>query len=319
MNKELIEALEECLEGVRELNGEYQEGWGNTIEKAEKALQKAKEEDKPLFGKEVQLDEKAKECIDKAFRDNLKPTSKFFKDQQPTKKDLICEAIRKGEEIEKIKELKDKDYGKNGHIETIYSRIKTELEKYSGTEIDAIRVATEKVYSESVKPLLIKLSSFDQQPTKNAEEHKSRKDFLDEASSKLSHGAITDFRDTADGYGFNDIIKVVYYAMSKYRLHIIKKYSNQSKDEIQQRDLTIQELSEQLIESNQSKWISVEDRLPEKNQDVLTFDSEGYIDVCVYEFREDGNVFMVTDTCSVLKNVTHWQPLPQPPLTNDKQ
>ena len=100
---------------------------------------------------------------------------------------------------------------------------------------------------------------------------------------------------------------------------LLESYSNQSKNEIQQRDLTIQELSEQLIESNQSKWISVEDRLPEKNEDVLTFDSEGYIDVCVYEFREDGNVFMVTDTCSVLKNVTHWQPLPQPPVNNDKQ
>ena len=64
----------------------------------------------------------------------------------------------------------------------------------------------------------------------------------------------------------------------------------------------------------QDNWISVEDRLPEKNEDVLTFHNEGYIDVCIYEFRADENVFMVTDTCVVLEKVTHWQPLQEPPV-----
>lgn len=38
---ELLEALIECLGGVKELNGEFQEGWDETIEKAENAINKA--------------------------------------------------------------------------------------------------------------------------------------------------------------------------------------------------------------------------------------------------------------------------------------
>lgn len=40
---ELLEALIECLEGVEELNGEYQEGWDDTINKALNAIKKATE------------------------------------------------------------------------------------------------------------------------------------------------------------------------------------------------------------------------------------------------------------------------------------
>ena len=40
---ELLEALIECLEGVKELNGEYQSGWQEVIEKADKAIKKATE------------------------------------------------------------------------------------------------------------------------------------------------------------------------------------------------------------------------------------------------------------------------------------
>jgi hypothetical protein len=39
---ELVEALEEALEAVEELNGEFQSGWDETIEKIEAALKKAK-------------------------------------------------------------------------------------------------------------------------------------------------------------------------------------------------------------------------------------------------------------------------------------
>jgi len=38
---ELLNSLKECLEGVNELNGEYQEGWDNVIETAQQAIKKA--------------------------------------------------------------------------------------------------------------------------------------------------------------------------------------------------------------------------------------------------------------------------------------
>lgn len=41
INAELLEALKECLEGVEELNGEYQEGWDEVINKAKAAISKA--------------------------------------------------------------------------------------------------------------------------------------------------------------------------------------------------------------------------------------------------------------------------------------
>ena len=40
---ELLEALIECLEGVKELNGEYQDGWDDVIEKASLIIKKATE------------------------------------------------------------------------------------------------------------------------------------------------------------------------------------------------------------------------------------------------------------------------------------
>lgn len=40
---ELLDALMECLEGVKELNGEYQDGWDTVIEKASLIIKKATE------------------------------------------------------------------------------------------------------------------------------------------------------------------------------------------------------------------------------------------------------------------------------------
>ena len=39
---DLLEALEEALPGIEELNGEFQEGWESTIELITKAISKAK-------------------------------------------------------------------------------------------------------------------------------------------------------------------------------------------------------------------------------------------------------------------------------------
>jgi hypothetical protein len=40
---ELLEALIECLEGVKELNGEYQDGWDDVIGKTSLIIKKATE------------------------------------------------------------------------------------------------------------------------------------------------------------------------------------------------------------------------------------------------------------------------------------
>ena len=41
--QEQIKLTEELLEGVKELNGEYQEGWENVIENAEKLINQLKQ------------------------------------------------------------------------------------------------------------------------------------------------------------------------------------------------------------------------------------------------------------------------------------
>jgi hypothetical protein len=59
------------------------------------------------------------------------------------------------------------------------------------------------------------------------------------------------------------------------------------------------------------KWISVKDRLPEEDQDLLLFDS--YIEIGYF----DGKNFMYSevDRYGYIKasGVTHWMPLPEEP------
>ena len=58
--------------------------------------------------------------------------------------------------------------------------------------------------------------------------------------------------------------------------------------------------------SNADKWISVEDRLPERNGRYLTHcNIEGQSLVCVLYYSEIGSFNEGT--------VTHWMPLPEPP------
>jgi len=40
----LLQSLIECLEGVKELNGEYQDGWDDVIERAEQVIQRLAEQ-----------------------------------------------------------------------------------------------------------------------------------------------------------------------------------------------------------------------------------------------------------------------------------
>ena len=65
------------------------------------------------------------------------------------------------------------------------------------------------------------------------EEHKSRKQYLDESSSKLSGGEITDFEDTCD-FGYENILKVVYFAMNRHELASRKELQAKHEEELKQ-------------------------------------------------------------------------------------
>lgn len=64
----------------------------------------------------------------------------------------------------------------------------------------------------------------------------------------------------------------------------------------------------------ENKWISVKDRLPKNEQDVLAYLNDGEetrIAPCNYY---NGVWFDSVMNCVVvLQNVTHWMPLPEPP------
>ena len=63
---------------------------------------------------------------------------------------------------------------------------------------------------------------------------------------------------------------------------------------------------------HKQEWISVEDRLPEDNETVLTIDTESKMEVCFYQTEWKG-VFQ--RYCGFVKifNITHWMPLPEAP------
>lgn len=62
----------------------------------------------------------------------------------------------------------------------------------------------------------------------------------------------------------------------------------------------------ELVERKQGEWISVEDRLPERNGRYLTHCLiEGQSLVCILHYNKIGGFNEST--------VTHWQSLPQPP------
>ena len=73
----------------------------------------------------------------------------------------------------------------------------------------------------------------------------------------------------------------------------------------------------QHLEAQQPKWISVKERMPDKEGDYLVrkvhsySDKDGYskIDVCIYCRMRDPEWI----GCGNLCEVTHWMPLPEPP------
>ena len=62
------------------------------------------------------------------------------------------------------------------------------------------------------------------------------------------------------------------------------------------------------------KWISVKDRLPENDNDVLVYDTDCGI-VIGWCDKEIGD--FAADFISPLDAVTHWIPLPEPPKDGD--
>jgi len=62
-------------------------------------------------------------------------------------------------------------------------------------------------------------------------------------------------------------------------------------------------------------WISIKDRLPKLDTQVLIFTSYNWYDLAIYT-GEDGCYCFDCDTRGYHKlDVTHWTPLPKPPNT----
>ena len=64
-----------------------------------------------------------------------------------------------------------------------------------------------------------------------------------------------------------------------------------------------------------SEWISVKDRLPEGVDDVLVHYSFGYI-TSRAAHHVDGEIQSISTSHGTF-HVTHWMPLPKPPVTTD--
>ena len=79
---------------------------------------------------------------------------------------------------------------------------------------------------------------------------------------------------------------------------------------IQHLENHIEELNEKMaqFEANQPKWISVEERLPEKNGKYIVCTAKGSV-YCT-KFSIDVCGIFHTD---MYTHITHWMPLPEPP------
>ena len=64
-------------------------------------------------------------------------------------------------------------------------------------------------------------------------------------------------------------------------------------------------------------WISVDERLPDISSDVLIYCNGTHIAFLSWEFDHDSEtefyVWQIHDGHFDLDQVTHWQPLPEPP------
>lgn len=68
-----------------------------------------------------------------------------------------------------------------------------------------------------------------------------------------------------------------------------------------------------------SEWISIKDRLPEKDVAVLCFYYDQYMAVMEYWYDDykTGKPTFSNPPSPPVERVTHWMPLPKPPIIND--
>ena len=65
--------------------------------------------------------------------------------------------------------------------------------------------------------------------------------------------------------------------------------------------------------SDARAWIKCSDRLPQHRDVILAVNKEGEMAVCRIDINVNNYIFMLADTSLQIKNVTHWQLLPEPP------
>lgn len=63
-----------------------------------------------------------------------------------------------------------------------------------------------------------------------------------------------------------------------------------------------------------NEWISVKEELPEKDVCVLVF-TDPYICVAEYWYDENDKHIFADPPHPFYENITHWMPLPAPPIT----
>ena len=68
-----------------------------------------------------------------------------------------------------------------------------------------------------------------------------------------------------------------------------------------------------MLEDDERKWISVEDRLPEPMTWVLCACRDGQMRILRYDNIIDDWDLMIRNTCYRREHVKYWMPLPEPP------
>lgn len=120
-------------------------------------------------------------------------------------------------------------------------------------------------------------------------------------------------------FGVNKVHRKVDYLFKQdvYEAHDYNKKSHQNyAKEVNLRWLGWKQAKRHTLKSN--NWISVNDRLPENEQIILIY-SNFWIEktrICTSQFI-DGR-FLTYPSFQETVNVTHWQPLPNPPMEIEK-
>ena len=72
----------------------------------------------------------------------------------------------------------------------------------------------------------------------------------------------------------------------------------------------ILEFSQQQHQQTNEVWISVEEKLPQHNNNVLMYNGKDNIAIGIKEYTQK---FIIDVDCESWDKATHWMPLPNPP------